>query len=318
MRTQREAVEALEAQTEKDGSTIAELRSQLDAAKKSADKAAQAAAATFEAAVRSKSELEARLADTEAKLNELTARLQDTQVESQPQEPAAKVTEPPVEVPSSEPRRKRSGAKPPSSEVADRRDQMDLFGAPSKTERRVSLSELKPHPGDVVADDSRTTQVPEAEAEPPAVLTPVEETNEERTSAEPGGDASDETTGFDQVAALSVEPPSEQASSQTVSELSAAGVLPETKEHKSIPARHLPPPPPVKIAELRQAVHDIVPLLADQDPGARDCLRDNKITFRSAFTSGGYVEFEQLVKSGEFSAALEQLKKAAKKHGISA
>ena len=44
---------------------------------------------------------------------------------------------------------------------------------------------------------------------------------------------------------------------------------PEIKEHKSTPERHLPPSPPVKISELRKAVHDVVPLLADQDPGGR-------------------------------------------------
>ena len=61
----------------------------------------------------------------------------------------------------------------------------------------------------------------------------------------------------------------------------------------------------------------ILPLLAERDPGAKDCLRDNRKTFRSAFTSETYVEFEQLVKKGDFDAALEQLKKSARKHGIS-
>ena len=77
------------------------------------------------------------------------------------------------------------------------------------------------------------------------------------------------------------------------------------------------PPPPVDPAELRKAVNLILPLLADADPGAKDCLRDNRTTFRSAFSVEAYGEFEQSVKHAEFAAALEHLKKAAKRHGIS-
>ena len=53
-----------------------------------------------------------------------------------------------------------------------------------------------------------------------------------------------------------------------------------------------------------------------QDPGARDCLKANRATFRSAFTPEAYAEFEQSVKSSDFEAALEHLKKAARRHGI--
>ena len=89
------------------------------------------------------------------------------------------------------------------------------------------------------------------------------------------------------------------------------------KEGKPAPARRPPAPPPVNPAQLRKAVNEILPLLADQDPGAKDCLKANRSTFRSAFASEAYEEFEQLVKSGDFGTALEQLKKAAKKHSIS-
>ncbi len=74
--------------------------------------------------------------------------------------------------------------------------------------------------------------------------------------------------------------------------------------------------PPVNVAELRKAVGVIVPLLADRDPGAKDCWRDNRTTFRSAFSADGYTEFERSLKSGDYLEALEALKKAAKKHGI--
>ena len=96
--------------------------------------------------------------------------------------------------------------------------------------------------------------------------------------------------------------------------LAAPEASPEPKAEK--PARPLPAPPPVNPSQLRKAVNLIVPLFTGQDPGARDCLKANRTAFRSTFSPEGYVEFEQLVKNGDFDAALEQLKKAAKKHGI--
>jgi sensor domain CHASE-containing protein/HPt (histidine-containing phosphotransfer) domain-containing protein len=94
-------------------------------------------------------------------------------------------------------------------------------------------------------------------------------------------------------------------------------VVLKPKEDKPAPARRLSAPPPVNPAQLRKAVNEILPLLADQDPGAKDCLKANRATFRSAFTSEAYEEFEQFVKRSDFDTALEQLKKAAKKQGIS-
>ena len=89
------------------------------------------------------------------------------------------------------------------------------------------------------------------------------------------------------------------------------------KEGKPASARRPPALPPANPVELRKAMNEIFPLLADQDPGAKDCLKANRATFRSAFGSEAYEEFEQFVKKGDFAAALEHLKKAAKKHGIS-
>jgi HPt (histidine-containing phosphotransfer) domain-containing protein len=74
---------------------------------------------------------------------------------------------------------------------------------------------------------------------------------------------------------------------------------------------------PANPAHLRKAMNEIFPLLADQDPGAKDCLKANRTIFHSAFTSEAYEEFEQFVKRGDFGPALEHLKKAARKHGIS-
>ncbi len=88
------------------------------------------------------------------------------------------------------------------------------------------------------------------------------------------------------------------------------------REDKPAKLRQLPPTPPVDLAQLRTAIKQILPLLADEDPGAKDCLKDNRTTFRSAFTPETFVEFEQCVKQRSFAAAFEQLKKAVKKHGI--
>jgi sensor domain CHASE-containing protein len=73
----------------------------------------------------------------------------------------------------------------------------------------------------------------------------------------------------------------------------------------------------VRLSLLRLAVKQITPLLIDQDPGAKDCLRDHRAVFRPAFPPELFGEFEQCVNKGELSTALEHLKKAVKKHGIS-
>ena len=63
-------------------------------------------------------------------------------------------------------------------------------------------------------------------------------------------------------------------------------------------------------------MNQLSPLLVERDPGAQDCLKDNRKILRSTFSPEAYAEFEQLVKAGEFDAALEQLRKAVRKHGI--
>jgi hypothetical protein len=88
------------------------------------------------------------------------------------------------------------------------------------------------------------------------------------------------------------------------------------KGEKPAPTRRLPAPPPLDVAQLRKAVNLILPLLVDGDPGAKDCLKDNRNTFRSGFNPEVYADFEQMVKKGNFGEALESLRKAARKHGI--
>ena len=67
---------------------------------------------------------------------------------------------------------------------------------------------------------------------------------------------------------------------------------------------------------LRKAINQIMPLFAGEDPGAKDCLKDNRATFRAAFTPEGYAEFEQAVKTSDFAGAMEHLKKAARRHNL--
>jgi HPt (histidine-containing phosphotransfer) domain-containing protein len=88
------------------------------------------------------------------------------------------------------------------------------------------------------------------------------------------------------------------------------------REEKPAAPRAVRPPPPINLAEFRKAVHTIVPLFAGQDPGAKDCFKDHRAVFRSAFSAEAYAEFEQLVKKNAFDAALEHLKKTAKRHGV--
>lgn len=76
------------------------------------------------------------------------------------------------------------------------------------------------------------------------------------------------------------------------------------------------PVEPVNVSEFRKVLHQIVPLLTDQDPGASDCYKANRAIFRSAFSAEAFGEFEQAVKAGEYGGALEILRKSARKHGI--
>ncbi len=72
----------------------------------------------------------------------------------------------------------------------------------------------------------------------------------------------------------------------------------------------------VDVSQLRKAVNQILPLLTDNDPGAKDCFKDYRSVFRPAFTPEAYEEFEQAMKRNDFGPGLDLLKKAVKKHGI--
>ena len=146
---------------------------------------------------------------------------------------------------------------------------------------------------------------------------------EEPIPATPPPDASPDKPAVEAVSLPLVEllPPlaaSEPAEPEAVAVEAPEQALAEATPKEMKPARALPTRPPLDLAQLRKAVNLILPLFTGRDPGARDCLKDNRTTFRSAFAPEAYVEFEGSVKSGDFDAALEHLRKAAKKHGIPA
>jgi hypothetical protein len=177
--------------------------------------------------------------------------------------------------------------RPPRARKSHRQDQMDLFNAAAQLEIRSE---------EPVSDVPDPDLFP-GEPESPEALDEVETVAEvELTSEEIAVSASSE--GPEIV---------EESESRL-----------EAKPHRAVSVHHGRPLSPGEIAELRKAVHQIVPLLADQDPGASDCLKDNRATFRSAFTTEGFEHFQQLVRGGDFTAGLEQLRKAIKRHGISA
>ena len=75
-------------------------------------------------------------------------------------------------------------------------------------------------------------------------------------------------------------------------------------------------PPVASRSELRKAVHEILPLLAEADPGAAECLDANHEVLRALFAPEAFTRFKELVVAGTYAEALELLRKAAKKHGV--
>lgn len=76
------------------------------------------------------------------------------------------------------------------------------------------------------------------------------------------------------------------------------------------------PPAVATRGEMRKALHEILPLLAESDPGAAECMEANHEVMRALFTAEAFPRFKELVKSSGFAEALDLLRKAAKKHGL--
>jgi len=110
--------------------------------------------------------------------------------------------------------------------------------------------------------------------------------------------------------------PAFEESAPPAGEAPGGAEAPSEDEAAAKPARAARGAPAVNPALLRKAINQIMPLFVGQDPGAKDCLKDHRATFRSAFTPEAYAEFEETVKTGDFAAASEHLKKAARRHGL--
>jgi sensor domain CHASE-containing protein len=287
-RTEKKAAAALQTRLETAQATIADLEVRLEGATRLAQEAAEARtslAVPTENACQESSAPPAE-ADAVTSITPPTASTFPTPITSpvpdSPESPMAEVTSAESTPPPLQPPAERKPIRAARRKKTRRDDQMDLFA----TQPAADQSLAGPAANAVAEEAAVETPSPPI-AEPPALS---------------GAAAPDEP-----------EKPVADAREQT---LAAPVITPKPKEER--PGKPLPPSPPMHPAELRKAVNLILPLFTGQDPGARDCLKANRATFRSAFTPEAYVEFEQTVKSGDFNAALEQLKKAARKHGIPA
>jgi len=327
----------IQAEQAKAQATIADLQAQLETQKVSARKDAQAAAARLEQIEAVNQELKVALAEaqrTEVEASEPEAqpgasetaeaagaetvmvseppvnpvpveaelgRLDDLpleaaplpatanpEVESTPAAPGEALSSPPVEQPSSLPKkRKRTRNKD--------RMQIELFGdtAPPEQPETETSREAAVQCG--VIDSSQP---------------PVEEPGRAEATAAFSGE---EEPALEVLPTEENDTPGADAPRDSITDLK-----PEVRsgENRPAAAHRSAPPRPVDAAQLRLAANQILPLLVDQDPGAKDCFKANRPVFRSAFPAAVFEEFEKLVKSGDFEPALEHLRKGARKHGI--
>jgi len=93
---------------------------------------------------------------------------------------------------------------------------------------------------------------------------------------------------------------------------------PHSDPAQSIPAikRKPVPAPPLNLLAFKKAANVLYVLLAEADPGAKDCLADNRKFLQAAFVPDAFSDFEKQIKSSQFEAALELLVKAARRHKI--
>ncbi len=300
---EKEAVAAARSQAKQDQATIAELQARLEIAEKRAAEADKTIAAFEPAEPEFTEPAEPEPADYEP-----------AEFETAEREPAEATQQEPTDA---------IGEEEPVSR--NRLKQHKAFIEPVTQEPEAPAS-IEP-----AVESSQTTK-PLAEIEQPK---PVPATSEPQTEPKANGQnghngqnanapkrkkkrRDDQMDLFQPSApsnAVAAEP--EAASNGPESRVATAKpARAKDSEPKPAPSKPLPPAPPLDPAEFRKAVHQIVPLLTDQDPGAKDCLKDNRSTFRSGFSPEAYVEFENLVKKGDFLTALEDLTRAAKKHSI--
>jgi len=286
-RANRESVQALHAKLEKAEHAAQELQGRLDAAVGAADRAAREAQAELE-------QTRQALRQAQETIQQLQARPAQTAQSPAPAE------EPPAPLPVGSGSGER-GAE--SGEVAGG----EVVGGPPEGEAG----------GPPVGAGAEEGPAPSA---PPAGTGEVEREAERVERGESNGEGTGGLTEPEAGAEENrpaIEAPVEAPAQEPAPPPDKPKAGPEAKRKKS--RREAEPDlfsPPVNPAQLRKAVNQILPLLAGQDPGAKDCLADNRAIFKSAFAPEAYAEFEQCIKKRDFDSAQEQLKKAAKKHGV--
>jgi hypothetical protein len=284
--------EAAQERFQRDQAAISELKARAEAAERASREAARATAALEEQLEQSNRDLKQRLVATEqlqARVAELEAQLRSAR-DQLPSRAEAQEISAAVPAPDEEPAAPKTRA--PKRAKARRDDQLRLFG--------TDTAPAAPNGNEDTTPGATTSTEPVAPPGNPAEQPPP--APEETEDQELPQDVSHSSSQRPQ--------PGQEPENVTVE----AGS--DSERHPRERAHRLPPAPPIDPAQFRKAFNQILPLLTDRDPGAKDCLKDNRRTFRSAFAPEVYSEFEDLVKDGQFEAALEELKKAARKHGI--
>jgi hypothetical protein len=276
-----EASSAAQTRFDRSQAAVKDLQTRFDAATRSASDEARKAEAAIKQSNANNRDLTERLAAAEARIRELGDELERAKNETAHRRDSI--------LSASRTRASDSSASDRAGEerAPERRDQLELFRASTPT-HEIRL----PEAGSDDANDPEPALSPE---DPPASGLRIAPELE-------AGDATADAAGE----------PGEMVLPPGPSE------LPEPRDSDKPRAIHHPrPAAPVNPAELRKAIHQILPLLTDGDPGAKDCFKDNRAAFRSAFAPEAYEDFEQKVKNGDFSSALELLKRTAKKRGVS-
>jgi hypothetical protein len=287
LRAAAQADQTTTAATRNPQGKIAELEHQVQELSKTAQEASQAL----------KAEREKRQ-HLEASNRDLEARLRTTRDEQRQAEEAARATAKEAETKMANLEAQSRATAPPPTQTACTRQASEAEASELKP-RKLSLRSRAPKEQmDLWKPEPVVVSVPERKSEP--------------VQATAAGPAPTTTTKAKERAGE----PVEAAQSADMPASRPAAKIERTSEPRE------PKPAPVRAPvgpvhpDFRKTVHQILPLLVDQDPGAKDCLKDNRAVFRSGFAPEHYAEFEQMVKEGRFNDALESLKKAAKRSGM--
>lgn len=350
-RAEQDAAASGRQRQEKDAAAIADLQSRLDAAIRAAEKGAEKAAANEARLQSANEELNARLSQMDqnsSRISELAQLLEDAQAELQRHQqpaPAEVQAEPAVllesQAPAPEPAADTATAAEPSAapalEAESPQDHVltaDQFAAAEFVEPSPSpLNGQAETPPAAEPAPPEPLPIPERDGEldGPATIASVESP---KPAAEPAPEPGSPTAAAADPAAPAEPMPAPAPKRRkgrrddqmdlfggAAPSASAAGEsngAPKTAEEPA-PARrkapHHAPEPATEAdpAQLRKAVNLILPLLSDQDPGAKDCLHDNQAIFRAGFGAEEYARFEAAVQRDDFNGALEHLKKATRK-----